>query len=402
MSKAYTASLIQTNKIGVYNEFDCFQPYEGQAIQDYGLYIVKATNLDLYFNKTYNLSYGMFLKDPEDVKDVEILAYKVPSTTRAVNYKAMVDELYATKISDNPDEDVYIKKLISNINIGLLEKANNKRQKSFLFKDLSDLKHHQNKYGGNLNIVSEYQNQEETTVKTTSLLDVGINMDDDDDNDEFAVNNISTPTLKELYVLNINKSATLTNGFRYIKELVLQRHNYFMNKSYKKLKEQNITVYSVKTDAFTIKESDVEKAKELLNFEPGIGNWRLSKTEDIIYPLTRLALKLNHEIPIKKLEIKHLDVPDEYDTEAICKQLIEHRRVINLCKFPGVGKSYACKHLDNIGYNVLLVCPTNELIKNNDELSITINTFFGVAVSDAVKMKKFDDSPYDVIVFDEI
>ena len=160
-----------------------------------------------------------------------------------------------------------------------------------MFKDLSDLKHHQNKYGGNLNIVCEYQNQEETTVKETSLLDVGINMDDDDDdNDDFAVNNISTPTGKELYVLNINKSATLTNGFRYIKELVLQRHNYFMNKSYKKLKEQNITVYSVKTDAFTIKESDVEKAKELLNFEPGIGNWRLSKTEDII-PLDKISIK---------------------------------------------------------------------------------------------------------------
>ena len=405
MSKAYTASLIQINKIGVFNEFDCFQPYEGQAILDYGLYIVKAKNLDLYYNKTYNLSYGMFLKDPEDVKDVEILAYKVPSTTRSVNYKAIVDELYATKISDNPDEDVYIKKLISNINIGLLEKANNKRQKSFLFKDLSDLKHHQNKYGGNLNIVSEYQDQEVTTIKETSPLDVGINMDDDDDdNDDFAVNNISTPTGKELYVLNINKSATLINGFRYIKELVLQRHNYFMNKSYKKLQEQNITVYSVKTDAFTIKESDVEKAKELLNFEPGIGNWRLSKTEDIIYPLTRLALKLNHEIPIKKLEVKHLDVPDEYDTEAICKQLIEHRRVINLGELPGVGKSYNCKYLSTLGYNVLLICPTNELCKDNEnnDLAITTNRFFGVSVSEEAKMKKFDDSPYDVIVFEEI
>ena len=170
------------------------------------------------------------------------------------------------------------------------------------------------------------------------------------------------------------------------------------------MKEQNITVYSGKTDAFTIKESDVEKAKELLNFEPGIGNWRLSKTEDIIYPLTRLALKDNHEIPIKKLEVKHLDVPDEYDTEAICRQLIEHRRVINLGELPGVGKSYNCKYLSTLGYNVLLICPTNELCKDNEnnDLAITTNRFFGVSVSEEAKMKKFDDSPYDVIVFEEI
>ena len=35
-------------------------------------------------------------------------------------------------------------------------------------------------------------------------------------------------------------------------------------------------------------------------------------------------------------------------------------------------------------------------------LAITTNTFFGVAVSEEAKMNKFDDSPYDVILFDEI
>ena len=75
----------------------------------------------------------------------------------------------------------------------------------------------------------------------------------------------------------------LKNGFRYIKELLLQHHNYFINQSYQTLVDMGIYVYSVKTDAFTIKSSDVEKAKQLINFESGIGNWRLSKTEDIIF-----------------------------------------------------------------------------------------------------------------------
>jgi hypothetical protein len=78
--------------------------------------------------------------------------------------------------------------------------------------------------------------------------------------------------------------------------------------------------------------------------------------------------------------------------------------VINLGELPGVGKSYNCKYLSTLGYNVLLICPTNELCKDNEnnDLAITTNRFFGVSVSEEAKMKKFDDSPYDVIVFEEI
>ena len=107
VSKAYTTALIKINKIQIFNEFDIFQPYTGEQIKDYNLYIVKVNSLSLFFNKTYNLCYGMFLKDMDGL---EILAYKQPSTLKNVNYKNIVDELYATKISDNPDEDIYIKK----------------------------------------------------------------------------------------------------------------------------------------------------------------------------------------------------------------------------------------------------------------------------------------------------
>jgi len=50
----------------------------------------------------------MFLKDPEDVKDVELIAFKLPSAMKTPKYNNIVDELYATSISDNPDEDIYI------------------------------------------------------------------------------------------------------------------------------------------------------------------------------------------------------------------------------------------------------------------------------------------------------
>ena len=101
--------------------------------------------------------------------------------------------------------------MISNINIGILEKCRNKRQRSFLFDDLSELRHYQKEYGGNLNIVSEYKRIEETkTTEETNLLDVGI-VDDEEDNEDtyhYSVNNTSELTGKELYVLNINNTAT--------------------------------------------------------------------------------------------------------------------------------------------------------------------------------------------------
>ena len=52
-----------------------------------------------------------------------------PSFIKNVNYKALIDELYLTKISDDDKQDVYIKKPIANVNIGLLEKQINNKSK---------------------------------------------------------------------------------------------------------------------------------------------------------------------------------------------------------------------------------------------------------------------------------
>jgi hypothetical protein len=60
--------------------------------------------------------------------------------------------------------------------------------------------------------------------------------------------------------------------------------------------------------------------------------------------------------------------------------------------------------MEQRGHKVLFVCPTNKLAQNNKENGVTLNTFFAVGMTDDMteRMSKFDDSPYDVIVFDEI
>jgi len=54
---------------------------------------------------------------------------------------------------------------------------------------------------------------------------------------------------------------------------------------YKTLVFKGIEVFSVKTDAFTIKAGDLELAKSCLEFSKDIGGWRFSKMKILIYQL---------------------------------------------------------------------------------------------------------------------
>ena len=74
-------------------------------------------------NKQFGLVYGMFLK--HFVDDVEIIAYKVPSHIQKVDYKKIVMKLWETDISSDDKLDKAVKKMIANINFGLLEKGHN-------------------------------------------------------------------------------------------------------------------------------------------------------------------------------------------------------------------------------------------------------------------------------------
>ena len=63
VSKAYTAAFAKVKNVPVFNEFDLFKPYKGEELSDHGLYIVKATGQDMFFNKRFSLCYGLFLKN---------------------------------------------------------------------------------------------------------------------------------------------------------------------------------------------------------------------------------------------------------------------------------------------------------------------------------------------------
>lgn len=63
-------------------------------------------------NKKYNLIYGKLLKEITNKtrKAVKILYYKIPSQIHKVDYKEIVNELRKTEISDDAEEDKFLKK----------------------------------------------------------------------------------------------------------------------------------------------------------------------------------------------------------------------------------------------------------------------------------------------------
>ena len=138
--------------------------------------------------------------------------------------------------------------------------------------------------------------------------------------------------VRKHYILNIKDTAELVNGFRYIKELLLQQHNFTMYEAYNKLRRNDINMYSVKTDAFVIDSKDVEKAKSILNFHNDIGGWRVSKYgDDIILPLKKYELVRNELIDIPTQECKELLIQDEYNTDNIIEVVKENKSCYYYC-----------------------------------------------------------------------
>jgi hypothetical protein len=96
-----------------------------------------------------------------------------------------------------------------------------------------------------------------------------------------------------------------------------------------------------------------------------LAKWRHSKTgKDIMFPTKPFREKINSLIKLPKHTIINhpLRIQEEYNTEYICKDIIEKHNIILIrAKYAGSGKSYICEYMKNLGHKVLFICPTNEL-----------------------------------------
>ena len=438
--KAFSKSASDIVKVPVFKEFDVWKPYgdkyDVNRFGDYTLYLVKACQGNIFFNKKFNLVYGKHLKQliSRGVV-VKILYYKKPSHLHKVKYKKAIDDLYRANMSDDKEEDNKIKKTLANIAFGMLEKSYNRKTVSRMFDGIKEALHHQKKYGGKIYVMDEMEMKISREWKT---LDIDFDdenewrIETDPDGDTYIVSKLTGDKLHKIYEYKIeddkihyldydvhsddkkvidkkNKyyivsktgERQMTNGFRYIKELLLQNHNFDMYESYEKLKANNINVYAVKSDAFHIAKKDVKKAKKVLDFHNNIGGWRVesNKVNDISQ---RYGWRHNEipAIPVYKSEREEVEC--EWDVEAICRKIIRRKRMMLRARYAGSGKSYIGKHLQKMGYNTLFVVPQNMLKQEIDCEAETLNKFFSIPVFKGDSLPPYDYSGFKVIVFDEI
>ena len=99
----------------------------------------------------------------------------------------------------------------------------------------------------------------------------------------------------------------------------LTNHNFSMWKAYWKLRDAKVSVYSVKTDVFTIESKDEAKAGRVLDFHHDIGRWRVSKYDDIKLPNDYFKLVDNQLIQIPTYVSNETDVDHEYNTDALIR-----------------------------------------------------------------------------------
>jgi hypothetical protein len=317
---------------------------------------------------------------------------QVPSNTYKVNYKKLINELWALKLDEYEEKDKMKKKMIACINIGLLEKQTNTAKKSIVFSKMVDALYYQEKYGGDINIITDCAYDGNKLIENVVINEEGE-----------EVIQYQFPKLvreEKHYVLNISDTKTLSNGYRFIKELILQHHNFDMNEAYETLMRDGVKVYSVKTDAFVIDKCNLGQAKEVLKFGSEIGNWRWS--DKFNFPSKAFSKQPSILCDITEYQNMTGEVTDEWNTdEIIDEHILNNKRLMIRGDVPGTGKSYICQHLQDRNYKVLFVVPTNNLKQECGAEAMTINKFFGISYGDE-RLEKFDYSDVDVIVFDEI
>ena len=437
INKAFTKAFTSIKKIPIFRQFDIWRKWSSELnindMPSLTLYMVKVANANIMFNKKHNLIYGKFLKKliEKGVK-CDILYYKQPSHIHKVDYKQIIDDLWAEQISADEQEDASpeareareardrrIKKTIANINFGLLEKSHNKGQKSRMFDTLTEVCHYQAVYGGRVyaidGIIKDYSytplTEEREKVKVWNFEDGWVGFEDGVYQRFVVIDGVvhiqrdAERDETKYYVLNVSDERCLSNGFRYIKELLLQDHNYRVYEAYETLKGNGIGVYSVKTDALTIKKDDVARVVKLLKVEEEkhkIGGWRVEKSKRVRLPTDDYKLKYNQLVDVPQLKNERLTIEDEWDTETISKQIVESNPVMIKAEYGGSGKSYIAKYFAKLGKKVLFVVGTNHLGQNCECESATVNKFFSIAIEEGETLPAFDHSAYDVICFDEI
>ena len=98
-----------------------------------------------------------------------------------------------------------------------------------------------------------------------------------------------------------------------------------MYEDYSTLVANHRDVWSVKTDAFTIRKDHLSLAKKVLQFNDHIGGWRHEKGKLIVEPRDEHKAKVNTLMSIPLFNNDTLPIEDEWDTKQIAEDICRRR-----------------------------------------------------------------------------
>ena len=378
-NKAYTSRLNEIKEIPVIKFFDNYEPYDGGELNDYFYYLVEMTGTpDMYdyiiFNGCKNARImGILLKMVNPTK--YFIKYVLKTHTIKKSFKEEIKNMYSEKI-----EDVY-KKDIVNRAIGCLEIKNN-------YHTVTDV----------------YNNIKEATAYKNKLIENG---------EHASIKRIEDNDNKLYIVISEAKKETHTN-LTPLKELILTMQKIRLMTNMRKLNNNNITVYGIKTDCIFFSQKYHDKVKGLFDIKKHTDLYNSLGGYKIEYETRSTEMNLNiksnqvFKIAEFKPIIKQFD--DEYNINNIVSYIKNTGNMLIKSKYAGCGKSYITTKMTDDKNKAVYITPTNILCKAykiKQFNSKTIYKFLGLGfdgqkatnLNKEILNKKED---YDIIIFDEI
>lgn len=327
--KAYTGDFMDIEMFPVYGYFDIWKPYDNHKIEDYNQYLVLSKSSKpehlILFPESVSRVTGYKLNRIE-FKDYTILHYKRPSKLVQSNSKELINKLWATKISQDSREDIQSKKDIFNIISGLLEKKQNKKSLTKIFKNYDEAFYYQTAFGGEL--------------YTMGYDEVG----------DLANSKVfgGSGGKQQSYLIEKRCKVELVNGFTPIKEMIYDIRSLKNYQTFMKLKAQGIRCVGIKTDSILIEwNRHIEKiVKSKFDLSDKIGCYKLEYRKELPGDVIRKVL---NKLPVvQEVEVVTHHITNERDVKEINCVFEKYSNMLLLGNLPGVGKTttacnFVCK-----------------------------------------------------------
>ena len=405
ISKAYSFMLSKINTVPIFSLFNYPKTYDNHEINDFYIYLIEIIDDNNFiFSDKYTIIYGYNLKQINiEYNIIQFLEY---TYLEKINTNEILDEIYNMedqKLNMDGTTDNLIneknRKFIANCLIGKLGQIKKCKEKMTLC-----------------------ATEKDAIIETNK-------------NKGYYFKCINENNDKEILYFHVNKEyQRFKNGFLFLHMMIYDNMRITLNNIVNEMKENNIDIYGIKTDAIYFKQLNFDEDYKINNIINKYGNVKheeeyekdnnifvkyhirenigklkfnnITNEYDTIHMFNKFGGRIDNKFEdcINNINFNEIKVNDEYKINEI------KNKTIIKAELPGCGKSTACKKfLDDNNYKGLFVINNNNLsneIRKEGYDAITPYILLGCSICtdeyENETKKKFNIKEYDVIIYEEV